>query len=248
MRADPSRKGKYARIIDEQRNPITIKDNNILVTSDWHIPFVNWYLVTLLGSVAREYGVRTLAVIGDFWDCDNFSKFTRLTNTGTFADECSEVGGMLRHLTSIFDEINISRGNHEKRWLDILGGKTTIQQLYDMSRVTEGYRLTLDDNITLIQNGEKWLLCHPKTYRQTPLSVARDLAAVHGTHIYCGHGHQFAQGRDRSGKYHILDGGGMFDKNALDYLRETTTHPETVPGFYLIQDNTPIPFTIKKAA
>lgn len=228
--------------------PITITSNNIFVTSDWHIPFVNTDLVEHLLWAAKEYGVEDLAISGDLWDCDNLSHYTKLTNTMTFDDECKEVGKVLTTLTHHFKRIYISRGNHEKRWLDILGGRTTIRLLYNMSGVPGGYEITLDDHMHLVQQGETWLLCHPRNYRQTPLSVVRDLAAIHQMHVIGGHGHQFSQGVDRSGKYLVCDGGGMFDKEALDYLRETTTHPETRPGFYLLQDNTPMAFELRGVA
>lgn len=237
--------GINAQLIDEQRQPITVYSDNIIVSCDWHIPFVDNEMVALLLEIADEYEVNDLAIIGDFFDCDNLSKFTKLTNLYSFDEECDLVGQYLRMLVDRFPGVYICRGNHEKRWIDILGGCTSIDSLFALSKVTNGYRLTLDDNINLKQNDDTWLLCHPKNYRMTPLSVVRDLAAIHGCNVLGAHGHQLAQGKDRSGRYHCLDGGGLFDKYALDYLRETTTHPETIPGFYLIQDGTAIPFTLK---
>lgn len=152
------------------------------------------------------------------------------------------MGAVLQMLVREFCNIYICRGNHEKRWMDIKGG-FTLRQLYCLTGIppedVEGnvqYHLTPDDHMHLNQAGETWLLAHPRNYRQVPLSVVRDLAAVHQMNVFGAHGHQCAQGVDRSGRYHCLDGGGMFDKRALDYLRETTTHPETKAGFYLLQD------------
>jgi len=240
----------YPAIILEQRNPITIESDNIIVAGDWHIPFYDDALLDSLLLVKEEYGVKDIAIPGDLWDCDNLSQYTKIVNTCSFDDEAREVGVVLRLLIQEFDRVFICRGNHEKRWMDIKGG-FSVQALFQLSGVpsidpvTEQplYHLTTDDHMHLVQNGEKWLLCHPRTYRQVPLSVVRDLASIHGMHVFGAHGHQLAQGVDRSGRYNVVDGGGMFDKASLDYLRETTTHPETRPGFYLIQDNAPRAFS-----
>ena len=61
----------------------------------------------------------------------------------------------------------------------------------------------------------------------------------------CAHGHQWAQGFDRSGKFRVIDGGGMFDKHCLAYLRTTTTHDDSHPGFYLITRDDVVPFTME---
>lgn len=208
---------------------------------------LDWLLI-----IKEEYSVTDIAIPGDLWDCDNLSRYTKLVNTCSFDEECQEVGDVLRLLVREFKNIYISRGNHEKRWMDVKGG-FSINALFNLTGVpatnpadgTVLYNLTTDDHMHLVQGGEPWLIAHPKNYRQVPLSVVRDLAAIHGMHIFGAHGHQFAQGVDRSGRYQVIDGGGMFDKKALDYLRETTTHPETRSGFYLLQDNQAIPFTLR---
>lgn len=234
--------GISAKIIDEQRKPLNVYSNNILFTSDYHIPYHDEILLEYLIEVAKEHSVKDLIVAGDFWDCDNYSKFSRLTWVQTFQQEIKEVATILEHLSCYFSGIYFCRGNHEKRWIDMNNGMAGMEELFAQTKITEGYQVTLDDHLYLYQNDQKWLMCHPKSFRQTNLSVVKDLAAKHQCNVIGGHGHQFAQGWDRSGSYRIADGGGLFDRDSLDYLRETSCHPMVRNGFYLIQDNELLPF------
>jgi hypothetical protein len=59
----------------------------------------------------------------------------------------------------------------------------------------------------------------------------------HQCNVICYHGHLFAQGWDRSGHFHLADGGGLFDEHALDYQRDTYPGPRIKSGFYLLTDN-----------
>lgn len=236
------REGVYAQMICGQRNPITVYSDNVLVTCDYHIPFQDDCLIDYMLSVAEDNGVYDLIVAGDFWDCDNYSRHSRLTWLESFQTEVKEVGKVLEKLVDQFDTIYFCRGNHEKRWIDMNTGLTGMEELFAMTKIVDGYEVTLDDHLKLVQKNQDWLICHPKNFRQVNLSVARDLSAKFHCNVISGHGHQFAQGWDRSGKYRVADGGGLFDRDSIDYLRETTCHPVTRNGFYLVQDDDLIPF------
>jgi hypothetical protein len=232
----------YSHMIDQQRKPLIVESDNVALTGDWHIPFVNYDLFNMLLEACEYHETRDIIVGGDFFDCDNYSKFPRLTTTATFEQELEEVAKVLKILKNNFDRIWFCRGNHEKRWRDLNGGKTTVRHIFALTEVYEGYEVTEDDHIHLIHNNDPWLVCHPKNYRQITLSVVRDLCATHHCNVVGYHGHQFAQGWDRSGKYRIADGGGMFHRESLDYLRETSCHPMTRNGFYILKDGDLMPF------
>jgi predicted phosphodiesterase len=231
-------RNRAVQLIDEQRTPINIYCDNVLVTSDFHIPFHDPVLVDILCQAGEENSVDTLMVSGDFWDCDNYSKFTRKTWTFTFKEEIHLVREVMNYLLDYFKIIYFCRGNHEHRWIAVNTGMVGMDELFATTCIpTDRYKVTLDDHMYLYQGDEKWLLCHPKSFRQTNLSVVRDLAAKHQCNVIGGHGHQWAQGYDKSGTFVVADGGGLFQKEALDYLRETTCHPMVRSGFYLLQDN-----------
>lgn len=247
--------GIYAQMIEEARDPITIESDNIALTGDYHAPFVDEKLLSKLFHVAQEHDTKDLIVAGDFWDCDNYSRFTNFVDgntriSQTFNGEVEEVKKLLNRILNVFDRVYFCRGNHEKRWIDLNSGKMGMKQLFALARPSnlsedawnERVRITSDDHINLIQNGQLWLCCHPRNFRITPLSVARDLAAKHLCNTVIYHGHSFNQGRDRSGVFRVCDGGGMFERAALEYTRETSCHPMTRSGFFILKDNVLIPF------
>jgi hypothetical protein len=59
--------------------------------------------------------------------------------------------------------------------------------------------------------------------------------------VFVAHGHQWAQGWGRSGKFQVLDGGGLFDAAKLEYLRQTSTHPAVHSGYYIFDSGTITP-------
>jgi hypothetical protein len=249
------RGGIYAQMIDEARDPILIESDNVAITSDWHVPFYDNELFKRLCQVVVENDTKDLIIAGDFWDCDNYSRFTSFTEAGmklsqTFTGETEEVKKVLKRLLDNFERVFICRGNHEKRWIDLNAGKMGMKELFKLAipgnisedTFNERVRITADDHINLIQKGQLWLCCHPRNFRITPLSVARDLSAKHLCNTIIAHGHAFNQGRDRSGQFRVADGGGMFERRALDYLHETTCHPMVRSGFYILKDGHLIPF------
>lgn len=248
-------------MLDDARNPITIESDNIAITSDWHLPFYDNDLVIRLFDAAAEHGTTDLIIAGDFWDCDNYSKFTSMAESGsgvsqTFTGETEEVKKMLGRILKIFTNVYICRGNHEKRWIDLNAGKMGMKELFALARPSfmsedawdKRVTITADDHINLLQKNQKtgdmglWLCCHPRNFRITPLSVGRDLSAKHLCNVIVAHGHAFNQGRDRSGQFQVADGGGLFERSALDYTRETTCHPMTRSGFFILKNGVLIPF------
>lgn len=240
-------KGIYAQMLQEQRNPLNIsvdEDEPVLVTSDWHSPFVSQPYVELLDEVRKDHDVKILLSGGDLWDCDNYSSFVKLTLMESFQGEVDAVAFWLKWIRRRFKNSYFCAGNHEYRWINVNGGKMDMANLFSLTKVNTGYEVTNDDHLYLFQGDQKWLICHPKNYRITPLSVVRDLAAKKMCHVLGGHGHQFAQGWDRSHRFKVADLGGLFDKAALEYLSKTTCHPETANGFYLLVNNELYPFEV----
>jgi hypothetical protein len=236
MREHRERYGREAAHIDEVFQPLMFESANCAVCPDWHIPFHDIDFFEHMLRICNEYDVRDLAIPGDFWDCDNYSRFVHLSWGETFRQEIENVRDVLEILTSSFDNIYFCRGNHEKRWIDGNLGMMGMKELFYVTGIVGGYKLTLDDHLVLKNQGGSWLLCHPRNFRQANLSVARDLAAKYQMNVFCAHGHQWADGKDRSGKLRLIDGGGMFDPAKLEYLRNTSTFPAVQGGFVIIQE------------
>jgi hypothetical protein len=232
---------RYSKLENEY-SPLAIVDSNVLVAPDWHGPFFDRKLESALYRVAKEYSVKTLLVPGDFWDCDGYTSFLKMTYMETFQEEIKHVSRLLDNIGNNFKKVYFCRGNHEKRWLSMNKGLVGIQQLFAILESGADYEVTLDDHMLLISKPETWRISHPQNFSPCQLSVASRLADIHHMNIFSAHGHQFAQGYDKSGNFQVVDGGGMFDVKQIEYLRNTTCYPSVHSGFYLIQDGDAYPF------
>ena len=245
-----SKMGKFAQMIDDARDPIVFHSDNVALTCDFHVPFHNEKLLGELIDAAKANGTKDLAIDGDFLDCDNVSKFNSTTLSEetekiTFKGECIAAQGVFKQLLAHFDNIYMCQGNHEYRWCALNAGKVGMKQLMALCRPSNmsedefdaRVHITLDDHMFMTTSKSKWMLCHPRNFRITPLSVARDLAAKYLCNIHMAHGHGFNQGRDRSGQFRVLDGGGLYERAALEYTRSATCHPMTRSGFYILKEN-----------
>lgn len=256
--------GSMAEMVLQARDPLTFTTGDICLACDFHIPFQDEALIDYMIDVCEDYGIKELAIDGDFFDCDNLSSFnsiveSELDYTITWNGEKKEVQKMLVKLLRHFDTIYMCSGNHENRWVAITGGKGgfkgMIKEVMPENITIEDYRkrvkVTIDTHMILNhkwfdeygeEQVQEWLLCHPRNFSILPLRVSRDLAARYLKNIHMAHGHNLYKGHDRSGKFICLDGGGLFDKDALAYASRISTHPAMKSGFYLLVNGEPIQF------
>jgi predicted phosphodiesterase len=235
----------YTEKINAACNPITILTDSLVVSSDWHIPYVDEKLFDKLMNIPAETDITRLAITGDLFDADSYSRFTPTAPTVSFKDECNNVRDRLEQALDVYSTIYICRGNHERRVIDMNMGKFQMKELIDMAIPDDmskkefdlRVKVTNDDHLHAVVGGRKWLLSHPRNFRIINLSVARDLASRYQCSQIVAHGHQLAQGWDRSGTFRLIDGGGLFDKGQLAYLRDTTCYPETKNGFIILDED-----------
>lgn len=246
VRRSTERHGTFARKIDDQRQPIFLYTDAVIAAGDFHTPFHDAELLQTLYDTAAERGIKTLVVGGDLWDVDSLSAHLKLVHImDGFEIECGHVRALMTDLYNHFDHIYVCTGNHEMRWMKASDGKLDIKQLWKngvpenmtWNKFVRKVHITLDDHIHMYQGDQDWLLVHPKSYSQLPLSVTTRLAMKHLCHIVGFHGHQYAHGWDKSGHFRVIDGGGLFDKYSLDYQRGTSAMPEMKSGFNTIVDN-----------
>lgn len=239
--------------IQKSGKPLNIKSDFALLTSDWHIPFDKPEYIGTVLQIAENMGIPDIAIIGDFWDCDNYTRYTRYKIDKTFQDEIKFVAARLKLLIEAFDNIYFCVGNHEARFLaaNATGnaqGHLLYQQMMNMTGITEGYTVTNNRWMTL---NNEWRLTHPKNYSTRKLSVARRLADKYQMNIINTHGHyttgtpigqavmepeyHIVKDRDTNvtrGVFRVADIGGLFDPTKMEYLTLIdSTYPQLNPGF-----------------
>ena len=258
------KKGKVAEQIANARMPLTFTEGNIALGCDFHIPCQDDALVDYMINVCKDFNIKKLAIDGDFLSCDNLSIFDSTTESNasvtiTWKAEKDAGRAMMTRLLEWFDEIYICAGNHENRIISLTGGKEgffdIIQAMMPENITPIDYRkrvhATMDDHMFLNhkyidEHGneqiQEWMLCHPKNFSILPLRVARSLCAKFGKNIHMAHGHNLLKGRDISGKFICVEGGGLFDREALEYTCRTTTHPVMRSGFYILRNGEVLQF------
>jgi len=258
------KKGKFAEQIINARVPLTFTEGDICLACDFHIPCQDDALVDYMINVCKDYNIKKLAIDGDFLSCDNLSIFNNISDSNinttiTWKGEKEAGRAMMTRLLEWFDEIYICAGNHENRIISLTGGK---EGFFDIIRAMmpenitpidycKRVHATMDDHMFLNhkyidEHGNKqiqeWMLCHPKNFSILPLRVARALCAKFGKNIHMAHGHNLLKGRDISGRFICVEGGGLFDREALEYTCRTTTHPVMRSGFYILKNGEVLQF------
>lgn len=222
-------------------NPALVRTNEaVALTNDYHLTYYDRVMEKRLYKAAEEFGIKKLFVIGDFWDCEGYKneqKYVNLTWFEAFQDEKKEAAALLTRMLENFKTIYFCRGNHEFRWIRKNRGMVAMDELFATTKVKGNYHVSLDDHMVLEQKGERWLLIHPKDYNATQLVIAGKIADKAQCNVVCAHGHQLARGFNKTGEFRLVDNGGLFDPDQIEYLRRTTTFPSVKSGFNVLMDN-----------
>ena len=227
---------------------ITISSNRTLILGDSEIPNHDPEIFELAYTLARRFGITDLIINGDFLALDCFSNWMRsAVYKLSLDDEIDQAKQVLLTMNNQFKRIVWSTGNHERRVAYRVDGQLNHSKLFE---TIDRNALTISEyGYCILQSGPPgsipWFITHPKNYSRIPLSLARELAAARLMHILSGHTHHQAMGRDRSGRFWLVDGGCCRDVSKTRYKSvEVTTHPAWNSGFTIIINN--VPYLINK--
>jgi predicted phosphodiesterase len=195
-------------IIDFFENKYIDKTINILVISDLHIPKEN--LDVLEEIILKNQDCNVLVIAGDLLDFDNLSRFGHKKSIDV-STEYKRAFNILKRITSLFEHIFISHGNHEERWASYIKNKNItalssflLNKLRPLDPVVEYF-----DNVHYIpfwffQLGEV-LFVHPSMYsriegRTVENCIKNRIEKQHEkkfgkfSTVICGHTHRIFKG------------------------------------------------------
>lgn len=218
---------------------------DVLVASDWHIPFHSAKWVKRLLQIAKEENVKQLAIPGDFFDASGLSSFDAIDLESNIAGELQVASRMLTHLLQWFDSVYWAGGNHELRLPRSLRFQASLPDICSFITKDSRVRAVDREELVVISGGIQYYLIHPRSYSVVPTNIARSLAEKYHTNVISAHGHSFGMSYSRSGEYLALDAGGLFDIQTTTYINRggLTTHPSWINGFWLIKDGVPYPYS-----
>jgi hypothetical protein len=154
-----------------------------------------------------------------------------------FGEELDAAFISLQVFLQTFEEIYYITGNHERRINHATDGNVNIGLFLEQMK---GVTYSEYSHLTLWSGGEEWFICHPKNFSIVPLSVPTKIADVKHTHVLVGHNHRLSLGRDKSGKFYVVDGGHARNEAFTSYKAlNVTCHPAWNPGFVFIDKGVP---------
>ena len=155
--------------------------------------------------------------------------------------ELAEAGKVLRRLADQFNAVDYDMGNHEGRALRTMETALSPTILLDLVSIPEGqrakWRVAPYYFSTLISNGEKFQVEHPKNYAKYS---AWKLCAKYQCHVIMTHSHQLVYTFDWSGKYYAIEAGCCADELRFPYeaQRHNISHAHML-GAVIIRDGIP---------
>jgi len=221
--------------------PLKITRDKVMVASDAHIPLHDKSLFNIMLNVSQEKNIKTLIFDGDLLNIDAFSFFDmKVPEEGEAHDftwERKEVMEVLRVLELCYDEIIVNMGNHElNRLMQIFKGKLNLKDIFRLFTLNvDKYKITNRDHIILTSGKKTWRICHPRNYSQIKSRVAYRLADKYEMNMISAHGHFCGQAISVSGKYVVVDSGGLFDPKKIAYIQTTNLFPFWNQGFVIIE-------------
>jgi hypothetical protein len=222
----------------EYNKAIKIQSNKVLLLGDAEIPDHDSEVFEAAIAIARKFDIKDLILTGDLIALDSFSKWMRAqVYQLAFREELDPMIMTIKVFLQTFDRIKYISGNHERRLNHAVDGHINIG---DFLTNIPGLEFSEYAYLDLKSGDQDWLVCHQKNFSVVPLSVPTKIAEVRQKNIWCAHNHRLAKGKDKSGRYHVVEGGHCRSVSHTAYkMLQVTTHPDWNAGFGMIINGYP---------
>ncbi len=232
---------------EDYSKQVEVTESSVCVVSDVHVPYHSEELTIFSIMVAKERGCSAYVILGDLFDMHLFSSFGVTDKNTKFTRELAMGAEIIRQAAGEVGKVYWSSGNHEDRWMrknDYHVGMAQLAAMAGLSDLIEQGLLITSDNPTLAGQ-HNWMFTHPATYGSTPLLVPGKLATQYERNVMSAHAHHFGMGTDSTGKWLVVETGGLFEPRLVQYKQwRVTTHRNWVKGFWLLMEGQPVPFLV----
>lgn len=216
-----------------------------LVAGDFHAPLYSLTWLQRLAKVGLKELTppRKLTIGGDLFDLSNFSLYRHAIPPPTWAAERDSLRYGLDALLTVFDEIDIIMGNHDRRIQLMTAGAFEEKDILAMITTNKKVRMSPLGYCYAKNGGHDWLICHSKNYSINRLIVTGEIAQKYQMNTIGFHEHHLAIGWDRYARYCIVNGGCIVDYNKLAYVSlDLSKAPVMQNGFVLLREGIPTLF------
>lgn len=215
-----------------------IPEERVLVLGDAHVPYHDENLLADALCRADMLKVDAIVWLGDLLDNPTFSSWGQDDLTTTFERELTIVEGIVREAATIVKKQYWSFGNHEQRWFRKMGEQCNMSHLAKIAGLGDllkSGQFVVSDNPTLDYHHRTWMLTHPADYSGQPLAVPGIIADRFEQNVVSAHAHHWAQGKSPSGKFTVIESGGLFNTSRIKYVQHRVTrHRSWVQGYVLL--------------
>lgn len=222
-----------ARILTE--DVLRTKCTAALITSDWQIPFHDAEWARFAFAVGQGFGCDLHVINGDFLDMHAIAKFDPQVHddTRSVEEELAYAEEILSASCKAFGTTVMDLGNHEWRlYRALLRAQVGPARLLKLMGAADRVQLT---EFSYVIINERIRCTHPRNFSKIPTRVGAELAAKHHMDLVAAHGHLIGSRRDISGRYTVIDSGGMFDPRRLDYINTVDSiTPLVNQGFVIL--------------
>lgn len=237
--ADKIYRGEYAPGVPRRFTGHWKLEGDFLILNDVHIPATNWEFAEFALEVACAQLPRPRRVIiaGDLINGDALSRWDDIIPVTPLADELVYAEQYLQHLARFFDEIYLTRGNHEDRLLKAVKGQLHAPHFRRMLTDNAQVHFSMYSYLEIKSGSQHWRITHQKNYSKNPLTVAKKIAAKHHSNVICAHQHHSAVGRSECNQYTCVDSGGLHDHTKMSYVMlDDNTSPIMNNGFVILKN------------
>jgi hypothetical protein len=222
----------------EYNKAINIESDKVLLLGDAEIPDHDSDMFEAAIAIAKKFDIKDLIITGDLIALDSFSKWMRAqVYQLAFKEELDPMMITIKVFLQTFDRIKYISGNHERRLNHAVDGHINIG---DFLQGIPGLEFSEYAYCNLKSGDRDWLVCHQKNFSVVPLSVPSRICEVRQKNVWCAHNHRLAAGKDKSGRFHLVEGGHCRSVNHTAYkMLQVTCHPEWNAGIGMIMDGYP---------
>jgi hypothetical protein len=220
---------------------LTLEEDKVLLLFDIHAPFQHTTWINRVIALAVKWGVTACGIGGDLVDLSSLCYWGRQIRI-ELQDELDAGKDVLKAISRNFEHKVLCGGNHERRLVRQLKDSISLVQALDQFLETGTNTKTTNRTwFWLRSGGQKFKVGHPRNYSKVPGRVPYRLAEKYHCHIITGHGHVWAQARDISDSYWVIDAGCCLYPKGVAWLEEEMSiNPQPVMGAVIVMDGVPI--------
>jgi hypothetical protein len=220
-------------------------EGDFVIVGDVHVSTTKWDFAQRPLDIAMRYlpSPRRLIIAGDLLNADSFSSYDNIIPLPSFAQELRAARKFIDTYLTVFDEIYLFLGNHDRRVQKATNNAIAPEDMLRLISHDSRVKISHWGHCVVNTTNGAYRVVHGSEYSINQLVVADQLAAKYQQHIISHHQHHLAVGWSRFKQFLVIDNGGLFDEDSLAYVQlDANKRPRMANGFCMLKDGTPYVF------